>query len=57
MKSSIQSFAAILTMFAGLMAASKFAGANAAKAGVGILAMSASLILGYGILQNDCRYG
>mgnify|MGYP004641757199 CR=1 FL=1 len=45
MKSSIQSFAAILTMFAGLMAASKFAGANAAKAGVGILAMSASLIL------------
>ena len=45
MKSSIQSFAAILTMFAGLMAASKFAGTNAAKAGVGILAMSASLIL------------
>ena len=45
MKSSIQSFATILTMFAGLMAASKFAGANAAKAGVGILAMSASLIL------------
>ena len=45
MKSSIKSFAAILTMFAGLMAASKFAGANAAKAGVGILAMSTSLIL------------
>lgn len=44
-KSNIKSFAIILTMFAGLIIASHFAGANAAKAGIGILAMSAALIL------------
>ena len=38
-------FAVILTSFAGIMAASHLAGANAAKAGVGILAMSAALLL------------
>ena len=43
--SNIEAFVAIFASFAGIMAASKLAGANAAKAGVGILAMSAALLL------------
>lgn len=44
-KGSIDAFVAIFASFAGVMAASKLAGANATKAGVGILAMSAALLL------------
>lgn len=44
-KSNIDAFIAIFGTFAALMIASSFAGKNAAKAGVGILAMSAALIL------------
>lgn len=44
-KSNINAFIAIFGTFAALMIASIFAGKNAAKAGVGILAMSAALIL------------
>ena len=44
-KSNINAFIAIFGTFAALMIASSFAGMNAAKAGVGILAMSAALIL------------
>lgn len=44
-KGAIGAFIAIFASFSGIMAASKLAGANAAKAGVGILAMSAALLL------------
>lgn len=44
-KSSIDAFIAIFASFAAIMAASQLAGANAAKAGVGILAMSVALLL------------
>ena len=37
--------AAMYAVFAGIMVLSKFAGANAAKAGVGILAMSAAIVV------------
>ena len=43
--SNLGAFVTIFGTFATLMAASRLAGANAAKAGVGILAMSAALIL------------
>lgn len=42
---NIDAFIAIFGMFALLMASSHFAGANATKAGLGILAMSAALLL------------
>ena len=42
---------AILAVFAGITAVSKFAGENAAKAGVGILAMSAAMILLAGAMK------
>lgn len=42
---SLGAFVTIIGTFAGIMAASHLAGANAAKAGVGILAMSAALLL------------
>lgn len=45
MKANIGAFVAIFGTFAGLMAVSKLAGANAAGAGVAILGMSISLIL------------
>ena len=45
MKMNMDAFVGIFGTFAVLMVASKFAGANAAKAGVGILAMSAALLL------------
>ena len=45
MESNIAAFVVIFGMFAMLMAVSRLAGANAAKAGLGIMAMSASLIL------------
>lgn len=44
-KSNINAFIAIFGTLAALMIASSFAGKNAAKAGLGILAMSAALIL------------
>ena len=44
-ESNIKGISEIMAMFAGLMIASYFAGANVAKAGIGILAMSAALIL------------
>lgn len=44
-KGNADVFLAILASFAGIMAASKLAGAHAAKAGMGILAMSAALLL------------
>ena len=44
-KRSLGSIVAILGMFALIMVASKFAGNNAAKAGVGILAISVALLL------------
>ena len=45
MESNIAAFVVIFGMFAMLMAVSRLAGANAAKAGLGIMAMSASLII------------
>ena len=45
MKTNMEAFVGIFGTFAVLMISSKFAGANAAKAGVGILAMSAALLL------------
>ncbi len=42
---SLGAFVTIIGTFAGIMAASHLAGANAAKAGVSILAMSAALLL------------
>lgn len=45
MKQNMEAFVAIFGMFSVLMVSSKFAGANAAKAGTGIIAMSAALIL------------
>lgn len=42
---------AILAVFAGITALSKFAGQNAAKAGVGILAMSAAMIILAGAMK------
>ena len=45
MESNIAAFVGIFGMFIILMAVSRLAGANAAKAGLGIMAMSASLIL------------
>lgn len=50
-KNSMDSLVIIFASFAGLMVASKFAGANAAKAGVGILAMSAALLLIAGTIK------
>lgn len=44
-QSNIGALIVVFGLFGGLVIASKFAGANAAKAGAGILAMSASLIL------------
>lgn len=43
--------AGLLVVFAGITAVSKFAGENAAKAGVGILAMSAAMILLSGAMK------
>lgn len=51
MKSSMDTLIIIFGSFAALMIASKFAGANAAKAGVGILAMSAALLLIAGTIK------
>lgn len=45
MKTNMEAFVGIFGTFAVLMISSKFAGVNAAKAGVGILAMSAALLL------------
>ena len=45
MESNIAAFVVIFGMFTLLMAVSRLAGANAAKAGLGIMAMSASLII------------
>jgi tape measure domain-containing protein len=45
MKENMGAFIAIFGTFGILMVLSKFAGANAAKAGIGILAMSAALLL------------
>lgn len=45
MRTNIEAFISIFAAFAVLMASSRLAGKNAAKAGVGILAMSAALIL------------
>ncbi len=51
MKSSMDTLIIIFGSFAALMIASKFAGDNAAKAGVGILAMSAALLLVAGTIK------
>ncbi len=51
MKSSMDTLIIIFGSFAALMVASKFAGTNAAKAGVGILAMSAALLLIAGTIK------
>ena len=50
-KNNLGSFIAIFGMFSVLMAASHLAGANAAKAGVAILAMSASLLIIIGVIK------
>jgi hypothetical protein len=44
-ESNLESFVTIFSMFALLMLSSHFAGANAAKGGAGVLAMSGALIL------------
>ncbi len=51
MEKNIASFILIFGQFAILMALSRFAGQNAASAGLGILAMSASLILIVGVIK------
>lgn len=51
MEKNIASFILIFGQFAILMALSRFAGKNAASAGLGILAMSASLILIVGVIK------
>ena len=48
---NLKTIAVIFGIFAGVMVASKFAGKNAAQAGVGILAMSAALILVVGSMK------
>ena len=48
---NLKTIAVIFGIFAGVMVASKFAGRNAAQAGVGILAMSAALILVVGSMK------
>ena len=45
LKKGTNAIAKILTLFAGVIAASNFAGKNAAKAGVGLLAMSGAILL------------
>ena len=45
LKKATNAIAKILTLFAGVIAASHFAGKNAAKAGVGLLAMSGAILL------------
>ena len=50
-KASIEEIAVILGMFAILMLSSSLAGKNAGKAGIGILAMSAALILVIGAIK------
>ncbi len=45
LKNTIKSFTAIMVLFSGLIVATKFAGDNAIKAGVAILAISGSLVL------------
>ena len=51
---NLDSFTVVFGMFAVIMASSKLAGANAAKAGVGILAMAAALnLIGIAFKQID----
>ena len=50
-KNSMDTLITIFGAFAALMISSKFAGANAAKGGIGILAISAALLLLTGTIK------